>query len=419
MHTLKIVNMVITIVFMACYFYQFVYIPIALFGRKRKKEVKLTEHNFAVLICARNEEKVIRDLLISIKSQDYNQDKITVFVAADNCTDHTASYAREEGAVVYERFNDEFVGKGYALQELMQYIHQNYPDVFDGFFVFDADNLLHKNYITEMNRKFSEGYDVLTSYRNSKNFGSSWVSAGYALWFLRESVYLNGARDVLNSSCNISGTGFLFSKAIANEIVDWPFHMLTEDLEFSAYEITKGRKIGYCGSAELFDEQPITFRQSWRQRKRWARGYMQVLIGYGKKLIKGMLRGNFSCFDMTMNIMPAYILSIASIILGIIFGIRGAIIGEDAMIAVQSIGELAFNLYSVMFFMGLLTTITEWNKIHARTWQKIIYLLTFPIFMFSYFPIAISSLFGKVEWKPIEHTLSADKLPKIKAQKML
>lgn len=46
MHTLRIVNMVITIVFIACYFYQFIYIPIALFGRKNKKDVEAKEHNF-------------------------------------------------------------------------------------------------------------------------------------------------------------------------------------------------------------------------------------------------------------------------------------------------------------------------------------------------------------------------------------
>ena len=38
-----------------------------------------------------------------------------------------------------------------------------------------------------MNRTFSEGYEIITSYRNSKNYGDNWITAGYALWFLRES----------------------------------------------------------------------------------------------------------------------------------------------------------------------------------------------------------------------------------------
>ena len=71
-------------------------------------------------------------------------------------------------------------------------IAADYPkDRFDGFFVFDADNVLSPNYITEMNKTFSQGYETITSYRNSKNYGDNWITAGYALWFLRESKFLN------------------------------------------------------------------------------------------------------------------------------------------------------------------------------------------------------------------------------------
>lgn len=120
---------------------------------------------------------------------------LTVFVMADNCTDATADIARREGAVVYTRFNREKVGKGYALEQLLLHIEEDYPKVYDGFFVFDADNVLDCRFVEEMNRTFSDGYEVVTSYRNSKNYGDNWISAGYALWFIRESRYLNNSRD--------------------------------------------------------------------------------------------------------------------------------------------------------------------------------------------------------------------------------
>jgi len=47
-------------------------------------------HRFAVLICARNEETVIGELIGSLQQQDYPADLFDVFVVADNCTDHTA-----------------------------------------------------------------------------------------------------------------------------------------------------------------------------------------------------------------------------------------------------------------------------------------------------------------------------------------
>lgn len=155
--------------------------------------------------------------------------------------------------MVYTRFNREKVGKGYALEQLLLHIEEDYPKVYDGFFVFDADNVLDCRFVEEMNRTFSDGYEVVTSYRNSKNYGDNWISAGYALWFIRESRYLNNSRMLLGTSCAVSGTGFLFSRQVMESTNGWKFHLLTEDIEFSVHHILQGRKIGFCADAVLYD----------------------------------------------------------------------------------------------------------------------------------------------------------------------
>jgi len=207
----------------------------------------------------------------------------------------------------------------------------------------------------------------------------------------------------------VSGTGFMFGRKVAEEMGSWPFHLLTEDIEFSADQITSGRKIAFCKDAVLYDEQPTSFRQSWRQRMRWARGYLQVVKSYGSALIKGIFKGNFSCFDMSMNIMPAFILSTLSVILNVSLGIWGAMIGDDIMIAVRSIGQFLFSMYSMLFIIGAITTVSEWKSIHTTPLKKILYCFTFPIFMFTYIPISINALFRKTEWKPIVHNVRADR----------
>ena len=134
-------------------------------------------HRYAVLIAARNEENVIAGLLDSLAAQTYDMSLVTVFVAADNCTDSTAAIAREHGAVVYERFNHVNVGKGYALDFLLQHIGADYPEGFDGYFVFDADNILSPDYLERMNESFSAGNEIVTSYRNSKKTSATTGSA--------------------------------------------------------------------------------------------------------------------------------------------------------------------------------------------------------------------------------------------------
>lgn len=407
MFTLKIINFIVTGIFFVCFSYQFIYIPLSWLIKDKKREKTAKNNDFAALICARNESCVIGDLIDSLKSQTYDKGNITVFVMADNCTDDTYDIAVAHGAVAYKRFSETLIGKGYALEELRKNINRDYPDGFDGYFVFDADNILSPDYVERMNETFSEGNDIVTSYRNSKNYGSNWISAGYALWFIRESRYLNGVREKLGSSCSVSGTGFLFSRKIADEIVDWPYHLLTEDIEFSIDQITKGRRIAFCADAELYDEQPVKFSQSWRQRIRWSKGYLQVFKKHGGDLIRGILHGSFSCFDMSMVIMPAYILSFLSVLSNLTLGIWGMIVNDDIMIAVISITELMFNMYAALFAVGVIATITEWRHIRTSPLKKILYTLTFPLFMFTYIPIAICALFSKNEWKPIKHSVSA------------
>ena len=168
MKTLSYVNFIISILFMACYAYQAVYLVAALLKKQKVFKAKKL-HRYGVLIAARNEEAVIAQLIRSVRAQKYPEELIDIFVVADNCTDNTAQAAREAGAVVYERHNTYAVGKGYALRFLLENIFKNFGEyAYDGFFVFDADNILDENFISEMNHVFDNGYKVVTSYRNSE-----------------------------------------------------------------------------------------------------------------------------------------------------------------------------------------------------------------------------------------------------------
>ena len=409
--TLRTINAVISALFFICYTYQFLYIPLVLAKKSKPLASPSKAHRYAVLIAARNEENVISGLLDSLRAQTYDMSLVTVFVAADNCTDSTAAIARSHGAVVYERFNQLNVGKGYALDFLLQHIGADYPAGFNGYFVFDADNILAPDYIERMNEMFSNGHEIVTSYRNSKNFGGNWISAGYALWFLRESRYLNGARTRLGSSAAVGGTGFLFSQRILNESHGWRFYLLTEDIEFSVYHILRGEKIAICESAVLYDEQPTDFRQSCRQRLRWAKGYVQVFLRYGGQLLRGAARGSWSCFDMSMSILPAFVLTSLCLLANITLTILGLMQGAGVWFALRSLLECLGSILATLLVLGGITTVTEWHRIHATTAQKLVYTLTFPLFMLTYLPISLAALFMKVEWKPIHHSVRLSAVP--------
>ena len=400
-------NCVISVIFTLCYAYQFFYIFVGLLKKPKKFSAK-KQHRFAVVVSARNESSVIGNLISSIQNQNYPQELVDIFIIADNCTDNTAEIACSAGAIVYERFNKEQVGKGYALDWMFNIIESEYADRnYEGYIIFDADNVLDPNYIAEMNKVFDNGYRIITSYRNSKNYDTNWITAGYSLWFLREAKYLNNARMQLGTSCAISGTGFLVSADVIRENNGWIHHLLTEDIEFTTDSIIHGEKIGYCADAILYDEQPTKFGQSYTQRLRWAKGFYQVFRNYGAKLIKGIFKGSFSCFDMLMTIMPAMLLTLISIAINIIAIPIGIINhSNDLMTLVSILVKTVANFYGMFFLLGLITTITEADQIHCSKPKRVLYLFTFPLFMLTYVPIAIVALFRKIEWKPINHSVS-------------
>ncbi|MEG2353401.1 MAG: glycosyltransferase family 2 protein [Clostridium sp.] len=403
-------NFIIFILFTVFYSYQIVYAFVALFYKQKEVQHKKL-HRYAVITAARNEGTVIEELIKSIKNQKYPSDLIDIYVIADNCTDNTADVARAAGAIVYERNNTEFIGKGYALDFLFKIIANSHSDKnYEGYFIFDADNLLDENYVAEMNKMFNNGYRILTSYRNSKNYDSNWISAGYSLWFLREAKYLNNPRMLLKTSCAVSGTGFLVHSDIINKNQGWKYHLLTEDIEFSIDSVINGEIIGYCGNAKIYDEQPCTFQQSWNQRLRWSKGFYQVFAKYGTSLIKSTFQKRcFSAYDMFMTITPAIFITLSSVIFNLsclAYGLL-AITASPKIIPATVAAILAsfINFYVVLYIFGLLTTITEWKEINSTTFKKILYTFTFPIFIFTYIPISIVALFKKIEWTPITHSV--------------
>lgn len=411
---LLILNAIISVLFIFCYTYQYIYALIILIKKLPSHKCEPKQTKIAVLISARNEEGVIGNLIDCLTAQDYPKELTSIFVLADNCTDKTAEVAAAHGATVYERENKNEVGKGYALEYLLEKLDADYgKGAFDAFAVFDADNLVEPNFLTEINKTYSDGYEVVVGYRNTKNYGDNWISAGYGLWYLRDSVILNGARQRIGACAMVCGTGFMFSNKIKEQNGGWPFHLLTEDVEFTAKHSTEGEVFGYCPAAQLYDEQPTSFIVSWHQRLRWAKGGVQVFVKYCKALIGGIFKKGtrLTCYDLSMSIAPAYMLTVIATFVNAL-GILAALIAGDALSALSQAGTVFAGGYVMLFIFGILTTALEWKRIRASAFKKIIYLFTFPLFMYSYIPIAIVALFKKVEWKPIAHTaaVSIDEL---------
>ena len=413
MTPIVIFNTIVGLVFSVCFLYQVVFFFIGLIRGQVKIPPAKKQHTYAFFIAAHNEEAVIANLVKSIKDQDYPSELIDVFVVADACTDNTAQAAREAGAIVYERNDLSRKGKSWVMDYGFDRILREYPGKHEAFFIFDADNLLSRDYVIIMNDAFDQGYLALTSYRNSKNFGSSWISSAYATWFIREARYLNNARMICHTSCAVSGSGYLVSAKLIEGMKGWDFHTLTEDIQFSTFCAIHGVRIGYA-PAEFFDEQPVTLKASIKQRMRWTKGFYQVLFTYGRHMFKSIGKFHrFAAYDMLMVVGPAMLLTLMCLLVNVTFIAVGSLshgfLATDAEIemAIGSVIMMLAYMYGTFFVMGLSTTITEWKHIHCpQKWRIFTNLFTFPLFMFTYVPLTVAALFLKVDWVPTPHDVS-------------
>ena len=370
----------------------------------KEKPLKVNkEHRFMAIIPAHNEEAVIGNLIESLKNQNYNKELYDIYVIADNCTDNTARVARELGAIVYERFDETKKTKGYALDWfLQQKINEDAP--YDALCVFDADNIVDKNFIKAMNKKLCQGEDVVQGYRDIKNPTDNWITSGYALFYWTNHRFYHLARYNLGLSPMLNGTGFMVNFNIIKENNGWKTLTLTEDIEFSLQRILKEKRLGWATDAIVYDEQPTGFKQSWSQRSRWTVGHMQCIKEYTGKLFEAAKdKKSMVTIDGLLYIVgstPMFILTILLLLSNFL------LYAVDGMTQAELISNLL--RYLVPTFVLPSATAAFVMYLDGKPIKPMIKgFFTYPLFMGSWIIINIKCLFKReTTWEKITHNRS-------------
>ena len=142
---------------------------------------------------------------------------------------------------------------------------------------------------------------------------------------------------------------------------------MSEEIAPTPHQAAPGMQLGPSPEALLYAEHPGDFRQSWAQRLRWSRGYLQVFRRYGGRLFSGILHGSFSCYDMAMSIMPAAVLTGLSIAVNLGAALINLLYYREWSVLGTSLLQMLLNLYLTLFVIGGITTATEWRNITSQT----------------------------------------------------
>ncbi len=382
--------------------YQFVVSICSLVKLKDKPILEEKTNKFMAIIPAHNEEHVIANLIESLNKQDYPKDMYDIYVIADNCTDRTAQIAKDAGAIVYERVDAINRTKGHALNWFLRKKIDENAD-YDAFCVFDADNIIDKNFIKNMNKKLCQGEDVVQGYRDIKNPTDSWISAGYAIFYWTMNRFYHLARYNLGLSPLINGTGFMVKFDVIKP-TGWDTETLTEDIEFSLKRIIAGKKLGWATDAIVYDEQPVGFKQSWSQRSRWTVGHIQCINHYTKDLANAVKEHktlmNFDGLLYILGSIPMFIITLVLLLINFIM-----FIGNGMTVNELVINCLRYFIPTFLLPIGTAIIIMILDKKPIKPMWK--GLLFYPLFLGSWLLINFKCLFKKeTEWEKIDHVRS-------------
>lgn len=400
------------------YAYGIYYFVAALHAYRKIKPIPESENKkkFAALIPARNEGGVIGNLIDSLQKQNYPGELYDIIVVPNNCTDDTKQVALDKGAKVLE-CRVPVKSKGEVLSDIFDQLVTDDKYDYDAVLIFDADNLVHPDFILKMNDALNDGAKVAQGYRASKNPSDTWISGCHSIYYYIVNGFFNRARMALGWSGALNGTGFMVSMEILRK---YPFetYSMTEDIEYTSIVISEyNEKIKWVPDAITYDEQPLLFTESVTQRLRWTVGAVQCFNRYAGRLLKNTFaKKNISCFDMLVlysapymqviglvpTLMTVYTflqMTVESIIqrylLWFLAGTAGAIV--CCYVATMIVAYLVLKL----------------EKKNVKTHTKAI--LGFGMFLLSWLPIGIWALLKqKCSWKEIKHTrnVSVDEVMK-------
>ncbi|MFW7379128.1 MAG: glycosyltransferase family 2 protein [Oligoflexus sp.] len=226
--------------------------------------------NFIIFIPAHNEAACIAQTLQSLASIDYPDARQEVLVIADNCTDATATIARESGAGVLERSHEKLRGKGYALEYAIDHIKQR-SEPPDAIVIIDADTHVASDILQVFARSLNQGSRFMQAYYTVANPDDSWRTKlmTYALSLFNGICLMGLVRMGLGAT--LRGNGMCFSW---QGLQSCPLRSygLAEDMEYSWHLRLQGERVDFVPQTQVYGEMVRDAKTAVSQRQRWESG---------------------------------------------------------------------------------------------------------------------------------------------------
>ncbi|HXM55272.1 MAG TPA: glycosyltransferase family 2 protein [Candidatus Dormibacteraeota bacterium] len=275
-------------------------LAVASFRRPRPARVPARPPRLAVLVPAHDEQELVGRCVASLFDQSYPRSRYRVVVIADNCTDRTAALARAGGAAVLERWDEQRLGKGYALRWAMDQLLDG-PESPDGVVVVDADSVADRDLLTQLAAALTAGADAAQAEYLVLADGDAVRARLVAAAFLLFHRVRLGGRAALGMPASLVGNGMLFSRRL---LATRPWNAFTgvEDLEYTIELRLAGVRPRFVATGRVLGPVPHGYRGMRGQRLRWEGGRWHVVKNRLAPLLGHALRRDPGVLDAAIDL---------------------------------------------------------------------------------------------------------------------
>jgi len=266
-------------------------------GIKIKKYPSIT-----FLVPAYNEEKHIKKYLTSILNLDYPKDKLKVICINDGSTDKTLEICKSIKDTRLKIIDKPNTGKADSLNYALNFVDTEYIASMDADSYPEKDYL--KNILPYFNKKDVAAVTPALKVKETKTLMQKiqWVEYVF-------SIYLRKIFAFFDCQYVLPGPGSICKTEIIREVGGWDKESLVEDTELAFKLHIKGYRMENSPKAYVNTEAPETFRDLFKQRIRWYRGYLQTNRKYFY-MIFNMKYGNLGFFVLPVNFIWIFILGV-------------------------------------------------------------------------------------------------------------
>ncbi|MBF2664827.1 glycosyltransferase family 2 protein [Listeria seeligeri] len=236
----------------------------------------------SVMVPAHNEGKVIVKTVESLLAFDYPKDRYEIIVINDNSSDNSAELLEAIRAKNPNRqlkiINTDNItggkGKSNALNIGFAESRGEYIAIYD------ADNTPERQalriLVGEITNDAKLGA-VIGKFR-TRNRNASWLTRFINIETLSFQWMAQAGRWALFKLCTIPGTNFIVRRSLLEAIGGWDVKAVAEDTEISFRIYMMGYRIKFQSKAVTWEQEPQTLPVWFKQRSRWAKGNIYVIL---------------------------------------------------------------------------------------------------------------------------------------------